>query len=80
MKLNKNVRYVPFMDRRCADRANAEDFNKHFIYIVDGEKIREDTVCTHCKRQVRSDYLEYNEELESILRAKGNTLRWAAKD
>ena len=79
MKLNKNVRYVPFMDRRCAEKAK-EDYNKHFIYIVDGEKIKEDTTCPHCRRQVRSDYLEYNEELDSILRAKGNTLRWAAKD
>ena len=33
VKLNKNVRYVPFMDRRCAEKAK-EDYNKHFIYIV----------------------------------------------
>lgn len=33
IKLNKAIKYVPFMDRRCAENALAEEYNKHFIYI-----------------------------------------------
>jgi hypothetical protein len=63
VKLTKNIRYVPLIDRRCLDNAPHSEYNKHIIYVNENEKIKEDTYCQYCNRLVRSDQLEFNEEL-----------------